>query len=235
MHIFIRLCRWLTFQIRDQLGFARAETNGTLILLLLISCLLALPPVIRWYDRKYNPPNYEADISSLNSTLAWLQEQQCAKKKAPTPITSSSSPLSARPTKTSLHTPLDINTTTSQRLQKLAGIGPTRSARIIKYRDNLGGFVRQEQYQEIYGLDALALRSLLQHTHILSNFQPTQLHINQDDFKTLLRHPYLSYDQVKRIVQYRERQEKFKDVDELIQKGIVDQDTFEKVKAYLAV
>jgi competence protein ComEA len=231
MRIFTRLFRWIAFQVRDQLGFTKAEANGTLILLLLISGLLALPPFIRWYDEQYNQPTYETDMALLNSTLAFLREQQCVKKEAAIPHTTPS--LQTHHTKKRNPISLDVNTVTEQSLQELQGIGATRATRIIKYRNKLGGFVRQEQYKEVYGLDARALRSMLQHTHISPNFPPKKLNINQDSFKTLVHHPYLSYEQVKCIVQYRERQEKFKDIHELIQKGIVDQVTFEKIKDYL--
>lgn len=232
MRIIINLISWLKRQIRDQLGFTYTETNGMLLLLLFISCLLAIPPLIRWYDQKYNAPNYEVDLALLNSTLAWLQAQQLnsdipppAAPPLPTPITKQSHP----------HPSFDINAASAQQLQTLAGIGPTRSARIIKYRDQLGGFVRQDQYREVYGLDAVALNSLLQYAYIAAHFQPTQLHINQPDFKTLLRHPYLSYDQVKKLVRSREKDGKFNRLEELLQRGILDEATFGKIKAYLAV
>jgi DNA uptake protein ComE-like DNA-binding protein len=232
MRIITNLISWLKRQIRDQLGFTRAETNGMLVLLLLVSCLLAIPSMIRWYDQKYNPPNYNTDIALLNKTLAWLQEQQVKKdvsSQTPTP-----SPTKI-PKQSHTHSSFDINTATAQRLQTLLGIGPTRSARIIKYRDRLGGFVQKSQYAEVYGLDAIALNSLLQFTYIAPNFQPTKLCINQDTMRTLLRNPYLSYDQVKQIVRSREKQGRFNSIEELLERGILDKDTFKKVKVYLAI
>ncbi len=232
MRITIKLISWLKRQIRDQLGFTHAETNGMLVLLLLISCLLAIPPIIKWYDQKYHSPNYGTDIALLNSTLTWLQEQQVKNNvfsKTPPP-----SPTKI-PTQPRTHSSFDINTATAQKLQTLPGIGPTRSARIIKYRDQLGGIVRQDQYKEVYGLDTLALNNLLQYAYIALNFQPTKLRINQDDFKTLLRHPYLSYDQVKQIVRSREKHGRFNSIEELLQRKTIDPNTFEKVKAYLTI
>lgn len=232
MRIITNLIRGLKCQIRDQLGFTHAETNGMLVLLLLISCLLAIPPIIKWYDQKYNSINYHTDIDLLNSTLAWLQEQQVNQqdKKSLSPKTFTSTTISKQ---LRTHSSFDINSATAQQLQMLPGIGPTRSSRIIKYRDKLGGFVRQDQYAEVYGLDSAALNSLLQYAYIAPNFQPTKLNINQDDWKVLLRHPYLSYVQVKQIVRSREKQGLFHNTTALLARKVMDQDTFEKIKAYL--
>lgn len=232
MRIITNLISWLKRQIRDQLGFTHAETNGMLVLLLLISCLLAIPPILKWYDQKYNSPNYDTDVALLNSTLTWLQAQQV---KSDVSLKTATHPSTKIPKQTQAHSSFDINSATAQKLQTLLGIGPTRSARIIKYRDKLGGFVRQDQYKEVYRLDSVALNNLLQYAYIAPNFQPTKLRINQDDFRTLLRHPYLSYDQVKQMVRSREKHGRFNSIEELLQRGILDQGTFEKVKAYLVI
>ena len=40
---------------------------------------------------------------------------------------------------------------------------------------------------------------------IIGDFEPTKIDINRADFKTLVHHPYLNYEQVKRIVNQREK------------------------------
>ncbi len=59
----------------------------------------------------------------------------------------------ARPTPTAF----DINTADTTQLAELRGIGSKLSARIVKYRDALGGFHSTEQYVEVYGLDSILL------------------------------------------------------------------------------
>jgi competence protein ComEA len=56
--------------------------------------------------------------------------------------------------------PFDINQADTSQLIQLKGIGTKLSARIIKFRDGLGGFHTSKQYSEIYGLDSIALQSL---------------------------------------------------------------------------
>ena len=45
--------------------------------------------------------------------------------------------------------------------------------------------------------------------------QPRSLDVNRADFKTLLRHPYLSYEQVKRIFNHREKKGMIKNWNQL--------------------
>lgn len=99
---------------------------------------------------------------------------------------------------------LELNTTDSIALVELPQIGEVMASRIQRYRDRLGGFVCYEQLFEIKGMDSARYATvkpylLLDSTHI------RKLEVNRDEFKTLLRHPYLDYEQVKAIVNHRER------------------------------
>lgn len=47
---------------------------------------------------------------------------------------------------------LELNTCDSASLESLPGLGPVLSARIIKYRNLLGGYASVDQLKEVYGL-----------------------------------------------------------------------------------
>ncbi|NDE78729.1 MAG: helix-hairpin-helix domain-containing protein [Chitinophagaceae bacterium] len=47
---------------------------------------------------------------------------------------------------------ISLENADSAALEKMPGIGPVLSARIIKYRDKLGGFYEVDQLREVYGL-----------------------------------------------------------------------------------
>lgn len=229
----IKIISWLQKQVRDQFGFSKAETNGTIILLGLIFCFLTLPYGIKWYYKKSNPPNNEADIALLDSILLSLKQQQSIKDTAALPkknYKNAKKDIGNIPI-----TSFDINTASTQELERLPGIGTVRSGRIVKYRDKLGGFVQLEQYQEIYGLDASSMASMLKYTYIKQDFIPNKININQSDFKAILAHPYLSYEQVKRIVQLRTKRGSFKNIEELLELDALEKETFEKIKHYLTV
>lgn len=115
---------------------------------------------------------------------------------------------------------IDLNQADSTALLELPQIGTTMASRIHRYRDRLGGFVTLEQLFEIKGMDTTRFEVIK--PYITINVQDLhKININQDDFKTLLRHPYLEYEQVKVIVNHRERRGMIKNWEQL--KGIVSE------------
>ena len=92
------------------------------------------------------------------------------------------------------------------------------ASRIQRYRNRLGGFVSTEQLYEIKGMDTMRFETIKPYITLETN-EITKLDVNRDEFKALLRHPYLEYEQVKAIVNHRERKGLIKDWQQL--KGIV--------------
>lgn len=125
----------------------------------------------------------------------------------------------------------NINTVTEEDLVKL-GIYKNVSINIIKYRDQLGGFVALEQLQEMKNIDNQTLKVLEEYTFVDKKFTPRKLKINGDEFKVLLKHPYLEFEDVKNICNYR-RFEKIKDVETLKKEKLLKEETIEKIVSYL--
>lgn len=75
-----------------------------------------------------------------------------------------------------------------------------------------------EQLFEVKGMDSDRFEVIKPYI-ILENKDIRKTNVNRDEFKTLLRHPYLEYDQVKAIVNHRERKGWIKSWKEL--EGIV--------------
>lgn len=105
---------------------------------------------------------------------------------------------------------LDINTADSTDLVELPQIGKVMASRIHRYRNRLGGFVSKEQLYEIKGMDTVRFETIKPYI-VLETNKIIKLDVNHDEFKTLLRHPYLEYEQVKSIVNHRERKGFIKD------------------------
>ena len=99
---------------------------------------------------------------------------------------------------------IDLNLADSLELIKLPQIGAVMASRIQRYRNRLGGFVTLEQLYEVKGMDTMRFETIKPYI-TLNHHELQKLQINQDDFKTLLRHPYLEYEQVKALVNHRER------------------------------
>ena len=56
-----------------------------------------------------------------------------------------------------------VNSADTTELKRLRGIGSVLSARIVKYRDKIGGFKSLEQIQKIYGLSEETYQQILPH------------------------------------------------------------------------
>lgn len=100
-----------------------------------------------------------------------------------------------RPEKFAELTVLDLNTVDTLTLRKIPGIGVGYSRSIVSYRQRLGGFVSVTQLKEIEGLPD----RIEEWFTVDENAEVNRISINKSDFKILLRHPYLSYEQVKVI------------------------------------
>lgn len=100
---------------------------------------------------------------------------------------------------------VDLNTADTTLLKRLPGIGSSFAKRIVEYREKLGGYCESEQLLEVYKMDTARYEGIKDFVKIDSTFVPNKLKINSDSFKILLKHPYLEYDDVKKIVNYREQ------------------------------
>lgn len=99
---------------------------------------------------------------------------------------------------------VDLNTVDSTTLVELPQIGPYMALRIIEFREKLGGFVNMEQLRDVKGMDSTRFATIQPYI-IIGEVETRKVDINRADFKTLVHHPYLSYEQVKRIFNQREK------------------------------
>ena len=106
---------------------------------------------------------------------------------------------------TTTRTILNLNIADTTSLKQLPGIGSAFAKWIVNYREKLGGFCETEQLLEVYRMDTARYDAIKDFVIIDSTFVPNKLRINSDAFKILLKHPYLEYDNVKKIVNYREQ------------------------------
>ncbi len=129
-------------------------------------------------------------------------------------------------------TAFDLNEADTTQLKKIYGIGSKLAVRIIKFRDNLGGFVREEQIREVWGLDSTVVRELLKYGQINSLHAVRKLRINDikaEDF----RHPYLKPYVAKAIMAYRNQHGAFRSAADLKAVKLLDEETLRKLEPYL--
>ena len=94
----------------------------------------------------------------------------------------------------------DINTATAEDLRTINGIGEKLSARIIKFRDRLGGFMTEKQLYDVYGLEAGVVARTLQKFKVLKKPNVSLIKINSASTYEISKLIYIEYDVAKNIV-----------------------------------
>jgi competence ComEA-like helix-hairpin-helix protein len=140
-----------------------------------------------------------------------------------------------QPNRASLAEPakINLNTADTALLKKVRGIGSVLSNRIVKFREKLGGFVRAEQLNEVYGLSPEVAEKLLQTAYIDQQFTPSKLSINRATEQELAAHPYISWSLAKKVVAYRAQHGPFKNPAEVMQVHGVDEVEWGKLGLYI--
>jgi competence protein ComEA len=127
---------------------------------------------------------------------------------------------------------LDINSCDSASLVRLPGIGPVLSARIIKYRHLLGGFVTTDQLKEVYGLPEETY-NIIRRSLFADTVTVTRINVNSADYRELARLPYFNKYEVTAILKYRELKGRITEISDLIENKIITEEKAIKVKHYL--
>ena len=128
-------------------------------------------------------------------------------------------------------TVLDLNKADTSELQLLRGIGRYTAVQIVKYREQLGGFVSVEQLKDEELAD-LRLDTLLAHFTIDSTEVET-MDVNRCNTAVLARHPYLRYEQAKAIYTLRRKNVRLKGIEELRALPELSDEDIERLKPYL--
>ena len=126
------------------------------------------------------------------------------------------------------HTLVDINTADTTLLQRIPGIGSHFSNSIVRQRERLGGYISIEQLFEIDNfpeetIDWFEVRDP----------HPRRIDINHADFRQLVHHPYISYDQARSLSSYIRLHGPFADTNQLRSTHIFTDDELERLTPYL--
>ena len=211
--------RFLTFSKGERIAIITIVS--LIVIVLIIKYLLILNPPKRDYFK------HDLDSIIARREMVWdsIQKAIANEKEVPhpfgvrndsgstanpkrhptTPPQTKSKPARHVPTVVAVTEPIDLNVADTTMLQQLPGIGAAYAKWIVDYREKLGGYCETEQLLEVYRMDTIRFNDIERFVEIDSTFIPKQLRINSDAFKILLKHPYLEYDEVKKIVNYREQ------------------------------
>jgi competence ComEA-like helix-hairpin-helix protein len=98
---------------------------------------------------------------------------------------------------------IELNTADSAELVKLYGIGPYYAARILEYREKLGGFSVPEQLLEVYGMDKERLLGFYDNVFVDTSFVK-KMDLNTVTEDQLASHIYIGRYLARCIIRYRE-------------------------------
>lgn len=128
---------------------------------------------------------------------------------------------------------LDINSATEVMLVALPGLGAYTAAKIIAYRERLGGFLALDQLQEIQGIKPEILQKVLPYLVLEQGVK--RMSINEVSYETLKQHPYLTWNQANSIIKMRKQKGLFKEIKELKESVLIDDDTYKKLLPYVSL
>ena len=129
----------------------------------------------------------------------------------------------------------DLNLSDTTLLKRVYGVGSKLAARIINFRDALGGFVAMDQLYQVYYLDSQVVERIMKEFFIAEDFQPSKLTVNTDSLEYLAKHPYISFQEAKLLIAYRNQHGNIQDLEELLSIPVIDEDKLNKLRPYLTV
>lgn len=126
---------------------------------------------------------------------------------------------------------LHLNHCDSTELIRIRGIGAYTASKVLKYRSWLGGFVSYEQLNEIKGLRQEQIDTLIKYTTIdIPSVE--KIAINQATEEELKQHPYIRF-KAAVILRYRTQHGPFKQAEDLLSTGVIDEPLLKKLIPYL--
>jgi DNA uptake protein ComE-like DNA-binding protein len=126
-----------------------------------------------------------------------------------------------------------INAADSAAWEALPGIGPVLAARIVRFRDKLGGFYSITQVAETYGLADSTFKKI-QSSLRADSVSLKKVNINKMDEQSLAKHPYIRYKLARLIIRYRSVHGPFSGPEALMNIPLVDDSIYRKLEPYIS-
>ena len=130
---------------------------------------------------------------------------------------------------------IDLNSATAEDLQSIYGIGEKLSARIIKFRDRLGGFLVDEQLYDVYGLEVEVVQRALKRFKVLNPPQIEKININTASVEMLTNLIYLQKDAAISIVNFRNSNGSINSFEELVKIENFPSEKIDRIALYLSL
>jgi competence protein ComEA len=127
---------------------------------------------------------------------------------------------------------IDVNAADTTAFISLPGIGTKLAARIVNFRDKLGGFYSVDQVKETFGLPDSTFQKIKAYL-MLDNPSVKKININTATVDELKAHPYIKYSLANPIVAYRNEHGLFSKVEDVKKVMAVTEEIYKKILPYL--
>ncbi len=127
---------------------------------------------------------------------------------------------------------LDLNTADSIELETLPGIGKFMAAKIVKYRERLGGFTDLQQMRQITNMDNDIYNIAAPHLCIRQGIK--KMNINIASKAVMGNHPFIGWKAANNIVNYRKQHNKFIEPSELSKAKLLPDSSVQKLAPYIS-
>ena len=129
----------------------------------------------------------------------------------------------------------DLNSVTAEELESVYGVGKVLSKRIIDLRTEIKGFSNDFQIYSVWGLNGETADMILEQFTVRNPKEIVKLDINVASASDIATIPGVSYDQAKRIWEFRTLKEKIMDLEELKNIEGMTEHKIKLIKLYLYV
>jgi DNA uptake protein ComE-like DNA-binding protein len=216
--------------MKSYLGFSRKESRGFLFLIPVLISFGLTPSLIRIYKDKQADQTFSRYLHRLDS----LDKFNIKLVSSPNPTFNPRDTMRSNRNQKQLNNlnRIPFAEADSITLQIVPGIGQASAGRIIKYRENLGGFHSKSQLMEVFGIKEETAVSLWE----FFEFEPVifrKISINTATVEQLSAHPYISYGEAKVMHAFRQQHGNFLSSADLLKIKIFKSDWVEKISPYL--
>lgn len=136
--------------------------------------------------------------------------------------------------KKSQYSIIDINSADTTGFINLPGIGSKLAARIINFRNKLGGFYTIEQVKETFGLPDSTFQKI-KPLLVVGNIAVKKINVNTATVDELKGHPYVRYTIANAIVVYRNQHGSFVNMEDLKKIMLITGEVYQKIIPYLSL
>ncbi len=129
---------------------------------------------------------------------------------------------------------VNLNGGNSQDFERIPGVGPYFSKKIIDYRERLGGFINKEQLLEIWKIDMVKYQEIEEFVYFAG--EPVEkISINRATAADLSKHPYINWQLANSIVKMRDQHGQYTELTGLRKSKLIDEVTYQKILPYLSL